>query len=317
MQMADTRRMHHLRPGTRKNLLNQFRVFLSVCIFYRLNALALTPSLLCAYIEFLLHSYPCRGTVKNYVSALTTLYTWLGLDIAIFKNFQVKQMWRAIDLTVRYTPRMKHSLSVAELRCLMAACVVLGPSNLLFRAFLSILYFTMVRVSSLLPYTIGCFDVTRHVNMSDVVRTQTDLSIRIKWAKNSQNSPGGVLVPLQSHCDPAVCPILNLNSYLHSCDSQNMFAPLFHHKSRGGSLVPFTVRLARQWLRLVQRHSVLAGTNLGFHAFRRGACDTAFARGAPIADIKIFGNWSSDAVLNYLKETPAKLRVSKLLASNL
>ena len=229
MGMADARRVQHLRPGTRRNLRNQFRVFSSFCIFYRLNALALTPGLLCAYIEFLLHSFPCPGTVRNYVSAVSTLYAWLGLDMDIFRSCQVMQMWRAMNLTVHYSPKVKHSLSVSELQLLMKACVVLGSNTLIFRAFLSTLCLTMVRVSSLIPYSIGAFDSTRHVTMSDLFRTKSGLTLKIKWAKNVQSLSQGFSVPLQPHIEPDVCPILGLARDLHSGIniSQSLLALVF------------------------------------------------------------------------------------------
>ena len=317
MEMADARGVQHLRPGTRRNLQNQFRVFFSFCIFYRLNALALTPGLLCAYIEFLLHSFPCPGTIRNYVSAVSTLYAWLGLDMDIFRSCQVLQMWRAVKLTVRYSPKVKHSLTVSELQSLLKACVVLGSNSLLFCAFLTTLYFTMVRVSSMIPYSHGGFDLTRHVTMSDLFRIKSGLSLKIKWAKNVQSHGQGFSVPLQPHVEPDVCPILGLARYLHSGVETNQHAPLFQIKGKGGIFTLFTIREVRCWLRVVQQQTILAGINLGFHSFRRGACNAAFLRGAPLSDLKFFGNWKSDAVLQYLEETPAKLRVSNLLSLNL
>ena len=98
------RRYMYMRSGLRKNLLNYFKTFLLFACHYDLTIFDLTPLVICAYIEFLLHSFKCPGTVKNYVSGLLTLCARLDLDQTIFTAFPVRQMWRAVDFKIRYKP---------------------------------------------------------------------------------------------------------------------------------------------------------------------------------------------------------------------
>ena len=313
--MAAARRANSLRPGTKKNLLNYFRVFLSFCLYYRLDPLALTPCTVCAYIEFLLNYFKCPGTVRNYISGVTTFYAWLGKDTGIFYNFQVNQMLRAMDLTLRYTPAEKHILTIPELHQLVQACKLLGCNCAMFRSFLSLLFFSMLRVSSLLPYVASSFDPTRHPLLNDVQFTQRGLRLRLKWAKNLQASKDALFVPIFKHTIQGICPVLALQTYFATLRGTLSDRPLFLVTTPKGSVTFLTISRANLWLRLLISNTALAGQKVGFHSFRRGACNSAFNKGAPISDIKVFGCWKSDAMLGYLHQAPAQLRVASLLAN--
>ena len=97
-----------------------FACYYDICIYQ------LDQHVICVYIEFLLHSYPCPGTVKNYVSGLSVLCAWLGLDREMFSSFQVKQMWRAVELTVRYKTTPAPPLDLYNLQALEEEATILG-----------------------------------------------------------------------------------------------------------------------------------------------------------------------------------------------
>ena len=88
LKKANKLRYMYIRPGLRKNLLNYLKTFLFFECHYDITIFDLTPHNICAYIEFLLHSFKCPGTVRIYVSGLSTLCAWLQ---TIFKAFPVKQ----------------------------------------------------------------------------------------------------------------------------------------------------------------------------------------------------------------------------------
>ena len=62
----------------------------------------LAPHIISAYtcIEFWLHSSKCPDTDKNHVSGLSILCAWQELNQNIVTCFPVRQLWRAVDLTV-------------------------------------------------------------------------------------------------------------------------------------------------------------------------------------------------------------------------
>ena len=70
----------------------------------------------------------------------------------LFDSLKISQIWKAFDLTVRHFPRQVHILSVARFRVLLQLAALLGTDYLLFNAFLTLLFFSMVRASNLIPY---------------------------------------------------------------------------------------------------------------------------------------------------------------------
>ena len=86
-----------MRPGSRTNLQTQIFGFLSFYSYHRLPRLSLDALNICDYAE-----YP-PGFVCSYLSGFRTLYAWLVFDTAIFGDFRLQQMWRALTLTVRYS----------------------------------------------------------------------------------------------------------------------------------------------------------------------------------------------------------------------
>ena len=186
--MANRRRMNYLRPGSKKNLLVHIRSFLSFCIFYRKPEDSLDVNMLCAYVEFLLNSFSSPSTVRNYISSLATFQSWRGLSTEFFNSLQVSQLWRAIDLTVRHFPRQVHILSVAQFKVLLQHAALLGTNYRLFKAFLTLLFFSMVRVSTLIPYVSTKFDQSRHMCVNDLQRTVFSLFGQYKMGQELAES---------------------------------------------------------------------------------------------------------------------------------
>ena len=82
---------------------------------FSLDDLNITPQLFCGFIEFLLDHYASPDTVKNVISSISTVFSWLGVSQFIFKSQPVKFMIKALDKTVRYFPKKKSGLSLESL----------------------------------------------------------------------------------------------------------------------------------------------------------------------------------------------------------
>ena len=309
--------MNYLRPGSKKNLLVHIRTFLSFCLYYRIPDDSLDVNLLCAYIEFLLNSFRAPSTVRNYISSLATFQSWRGLTTEIFDSLQVSQLWKAIMLTVRHFPRQVHILSIAQLKILLRHAALLGTNYLLFKAFLTLLFFSMVRVSTLIPYSSTQFDKSRHMCVNDLKRTDFGYMVNIKWAKNVQNPKSAYVLPILENSDPELCPVKALDNYLETVPNSSLNRPLFMVAGKSPCVLftPLNVRQAYEWLHAICAASPLAGLRVTFYSFRKSACSQAYRLGAQINDLKYFGAWRSAALFRYLEESPAKLRVAKLLSN--
>ena len=281
---------------------------------FSLDDLNITPQLFCGFIEFLLDHYASLATVKNVISSISTVFSWLGVSQFIFKSQPVKFMIKALDKTVRYFPKKKSGLSLEGLFYLCNAATALGRNAVLFRAFLTLLYFSMLRVSNLLPGYATSFDSSRHLTLSDLKRFQAGYTLRVKWAKNLQNATDSFVLPLLFNADPGICPVRALDNYLGGLGAMNADSPVFFFRDSLGYLRSLTIQTANRFLKYILERSNLATSGVTLHSFRRGSCTAAFEAGSPIQDLKAFGGWRSDAVLIYLSELSARKRVAKNLS---
>ena len=318
IRRASRRRWHHLRPGSRINIFVHVRTYLGFCSHFAITDFPASQPVLAAYIEFLLLSFRAPGSVRSYISGLATFHKWMGWDDSVFHSAQLKLTWRAIDLTVRHAPVRSLEIDLADLAVLMSSCSILGSRSLLFRSLLSLLFFSMVRISTLLPPTHHAFDRTRHLNFDDIVFTGSGLTLLVKWAKNLQQRANAFKIPILSNANRDICPVYALLTYLETFHSNLSGLPLFLvNVGSSAPMVPLSIALARSWLRLVVAASPLAGRYITFHSFLRGSCNQAFRSGASLSDIQFFGGWKSASVLDYLQLAPARLRVAHHLSQHI
>ena len=292
---AGIRRRQYLRPNTRLNIIRHFKLYLCFCMFFGLNTAPLTPTLLCAFIEFLANSYNCPATIRNIVSSVSTVYGWMGWSQAPFRSYLILQMLHALDRTLRYEPRVLYTVTVSDLALLVSSCSILGLNTVMFRAFLTILFYTMVRISSLIPQNSKYFDLTRHTSIADLERTSSGYIFKLKWAKNLQKNSEGFSLPLLFSSNPAVCPVVALD-----LDYSNYRQPLFQFRQNFTTAVALDIAQANLLLSQLLVANPMLSSKITFHGFRRGAVTSAFDSGSSVLDIGSFGGWKSSALLQYL-----------------
>ena len=311
---AGIRRKAYLRPGSRLNILRHFKIFLYFCAHYKLHDACLSADILCAFIEFLVPCYKSPATIKNVISSISTVFSWLERDRAAFRHVKLARMFRALDNTLRYFPRKPYVLTLIDLHLLSAGAGVLRENAVMFRCFMLLLFFTMVRISSLLPRSAGAFDPTSNLNLGDKAFTSEGLSVAIKWSKSHQSASSAFRLPIKYNACTDICPVRAVHNYLRSRPGGIRPGPFFWYHSAGGVDLPLTITVANSLLRLVLHSEPRLSGRISFHTFRRGACTAAFSSGAPVSDLRLFGGWRSDSIFDYLHTEPARVRVAGKLA---
>ena len=129
--------------------------------------------------------------------------------------------------------------------------------------------------------------------------------------KNLQNADSAIKVPIVKNINKFLYPIFNLGNYLVSLRSHQPQQRLF---LVGNGATPLDINTANRWLRLVVRNAPFAGRRFTFYSLRKGSCSAAYKLGALLADIKPFGAWKRESVLNYLNANPARVRVAETLS---
>ena len=303
------------RPGTRSNVCSAVLLYVAFTLHFSLTDFPAAAGTLVIFGEFLLRSYRAPKSVFNALASLRHFHLDRNLPLEAFESRKVSLWKRAVASTVRHVPRPAPPLPQGVLGQLCELALQLGPLGLLFAVLASVIFSSMARLSSLLPKQGERFDSTRLPTWGDLVRDGMGWRLKIKWAKAHQGADQAFEVPLLPVKGSAACPVANLARLSCVVRSPELSDPLFGFPGsvQGSGARVLTMRVAREWLKVLLARLGLQDCGYTFHSFRRGACTRAFRRGAKVADIQLLGGWRSDAVRAYLPLDEARRRAALAL----
>ena len=293
-------------------------LYVAFSIYFAFPDFPAAVSTLLCFAEFLLRSFTAAKSVLNALASVRALHTEGGFDTAAFDQPALLKWKRALPFTLRIAPSPAPPLPVDLLVEFCKFAVSLGKKGRVFAALLSVTFFSMARISSLLPVSLTGFDRSRLPCLADVFLEDGRCSLFLKWAKNRQGPEQGFRVPLLPFGVEVACPVRNLTWLLGVLRSAPLSTPLFSfpgHRgsSRGAGRQGFTIRLARTWLSCFNEVLAMQGQKYTFHSFRRGACTLAHERGAAVSDLQSLGGWRSEAVTEYFSADSARRRAASCL----
>ena len=308
------------RPGTQANQRSHILLFLAFTLHFGLQAFPAAAKTLLCFGEFLLRSYRAPGSVTNVLASVRGFHLLRGFSTLGCDDTRLALFKRALPLTVRHTPAPAPPVTLALLERLCEKASQCGKLGLVFATFLSVLFFSVARASSLLPGTGARLDETRCPTWGDVRAGGEGLLLQLKWGKNRQSLAEAFWVPLGALRGSRACPVSNLGRLRRLWGRGNNSLPLFAWPGAGGAKqgkpVLLTLRLARQWLKLFLGQLGQADEGFTLHSFRRGAATLAFSNGATLDDVRQLGGWKSDAVNCYVPALEARHRAAAHLCIN-
>ena len=288
-------------------------MYIAFCLYFNLTDFPAATGTLLIYAEFLLRTYTATKSVSNALSSLRTFHLIWGFPTLGFDNFQFLLWSRALPLTRRRAPAPAPALPLHSLRLLCARALQLGHRGRVFATLLVTAFYSLARLSSLVPPggnppVLGRVPLIRDLNFQP-----TQASLFLKWGKSAQHPSQGFWVPLYPVSDSPACPVTLLREQLHALRGESPDTPLFTYR-QGTLLFSFTLSSARAYLKSLSAAVGLSGRGFTFHSLRRGGCTLAFTTGALRSDLQQLGGWKSDAIDSYLPRYQARQRAARLLA---
>ena len=313
---AGDRRMQAFRPGTRANQLSHVLLFVAFTIHFGFTDFPAAANVLILFAEFLLRGYAAAKSATNAISSLRTFHLLQGFATQGFDHVHLAMWKRALPFTCRHVPSPAPAFPLPLLVRLCAAARDLGGRGVAFAALLATGFFSLARLSSLVPGGRRSLDATRVPLLADLVFTEAGAELFVKWGKSRQDPAEGFWVPLRPVSGSPACPVTCLRALLAGLRGAQFTLPLFAYRSRGrGSVFQFfTMGEARAWLATLLHREGLPARAFTFHSLRRGGCSFAFAGGAAREDLQLLGGWSSRAVDAYLPSASARERAAEVLA---
>ena len=104
-------------------------MFLSFCIFVKVDYVSPTLATVLGFMEFFTFNSLKHGSVLNYMSAIKSQMKWFDMNTQVFEHSKVKLMLKAIEQTGTSIPVYKGVFDVSTMTSLIHLCIRFPHSN--------------------------------------------------------------------------------------------------------------------------------------------------------------------------------------------
>jgi len=232
----------------------------------------------------------CYSTVAQYLNIIRIIHMEFGLPNPMQDNWHVSSVLKGIKRAKGLNTSSKKPLLPSHLLFIRSKLNLGNISHKQFWAAVLCGFFGMLRVSNVC----GNYAVVRN----DMKVTPKGIVLTVRRSKTIQH--GGrthhVVLPFMQGHD--LCPVTAILQFLASAPAP-VDAPLFSVISCNGSLNSLTPARFRSHLKSIcNLHPDLSQCST--HSLRKGFATWLLMCKIPLTTIKILGDWSSDAVFQYL-----------------
>ena len=167
-------------------------------------------------------------------------------------------------------------------------------------------FFSFVRFSNILTYSLAKFYTSRHLSVVDIVFSDNGAVVIVKWSKIMQDRQHIGNVPIPQLGNAYICPVKALNLML----SQNpMLEMLLFFTFQVKVELCHCDSLARKHLKSSFCQYINLSRRINFHGCRRGGATWTFWHGFRVEHIQVQGTWSSQCMWGYIKLPPSSSSV--------
>ena len=250
-------------------------------------------------------------SVKNLISALSTVYKRLSWDHSQFTSYHVSSALKALEVNSRYTPTPKAPVDPQQLELIIKEMFRLTTTHAIV-AVLSFGFTGFLRQSNLLPHSAKAFDQSRHLTRGDVSLTCQGLQLKVKWSKTLQRAQDASVIAMPAINGRAFCPVAAYRHMLKEVPTLSLQQPLFTFADLSPLTLPYVNRL---WRKAINNLG-LDPSRLSLHSLQSGGTTSVWqSQLSNPVDIMRHGTWRSDSWMAYARPPPHTSTVMRALAS--
>ena len=148
------------RPATTQAHKTHFKTYLSVMLFYGLPV-DFTAQNVLIFMEFLVNNQLSCRVIRDYISSLSSLGRFYGLDTSPLSHPAVSRFLRSLSINSPFRPTRRGIFDIRTLYHISKACDSL-PDPLLFRAIFLVAFYAFLRLSNIAPHSTREFSHSKH-----------------------------------------------------------------------------------------------------------------------------------------------------------
>jgi hypothetical protein len=267
------------------------------CIYFSRVPIPADQITLKGYVAFLARSIK-SSSINGYLNIVRILHLEAGFANPLQDNFEIQMVKRGIARQLGTPPVQMLPLNLSILRSLFPLFDFSKTADVAFWGALLLGFFGMLRKSTLLLKNSRCAPVSG-LCRSDILNVTSDsFVLSVRHSKTIQFGQRTLQVPFLVCDDTRICPVrfmlMHLTMSVLPGDS-----PLFAYVESGSMFVlaqnEFVTRLRASVAAVGLDPLLYSG-----HSMRRGGCTFGYSAGLSVVDLKLRGDWRSDAVEKYL-----------------
>lgn len=298
MDRAASLRSQAFASSTKRTYNVHLRSYITFCSKLGILPVPISPTDVACYIAFL-STKMCFASIKQYLNIIKLLHLEAGLTDPLENNWMLSSLLSGARRAIQHKTRAKLPITLDILYQLFFDIDLQHPLELCFWAACLTAFFSFLRKSNLVPISAEAFDPVRHLNRSDFQFGEQEVLISVRATKTIQFSQKSLSIPIPRIPDSPLCPAVTLWLLFRTNPAPDT-APAFSFR-QGTRLQTLTYPLFQSILKSKLQSRGIDSTLYGSHSFRRGGASAAFFLGNLSADqIRIQGDWASDAYQKYL-----------------
>ena len=208
---ANQRLARGFRPNTLKNYARMFKDFLTFLVVTGLAITKVSSQILLCFMEFLVHNQMSHTNIANYMAAIRAFFIIYAIPTVPFTDHRLQLFLKSLKINSNFTPTIHSSITVDTLQKIAQACTVL-PHPEIFSALYLLAFFSVLRLSNILPHSIKLFDSTRQLCRGYIIFAPTHAVVIIKWSKTLQDRKTFATVTIPVLGQSILCPVAALQT---------------------------------------------------------------------------------------------------------
>jgi integrase len=283
--------------ASQRTYKSQLKCYLQFCLDYSRSPVPADQETLSSYLAFLARKLSANS-IPNYMNVVRLLHLQAGFKNPLEDNFEIGLIKKGIKREKGVPPVQKAPITVSILRRIHATLDLGKPSDLAFWAVCVLGFLGFMRKSTLLPATLTVKQGKMLLREDIVDLGVESFSLRVRHSKVIQFGERVHMIPFAFCSDPVLCPIRAIMSHL-GASPMDKDRPLFNYKYAGRE-IGFTQSVFVTRLRGALGAVGINPNVYSAHSLRRGGASLAFDLGLSPIQIKLRGDWASNAFERYV-----------------
>lgn len=274
---------------------SQWKRFLKFCIEYGLTPMPASSKTVARFLSDLALTSK-YSTVVNYLSSITTMHRFYSYDTDFRESYYLSMTVKGIKVNLGSEVHQMVALTPKQL---LEMYVYVSLGNQFEVACWSAIIFsfrTLLRKSHFLPDSTK--DNPHLIDRADVTFHRDHMLIKVSTSKTDRSGGKPFKIMVYRTDQRPLCAFSWLQAHFASTPepSSGLFV-----KQIKNSYVPLSYKDVLQFLQKLVEYIGLSPHDAGLHSLRRSGASYLNTIGVPLPDIKLIGNWRSNAVLEYIK----------------